>query len=256
MLLTPKNTITYGPVNSRRLGRSLGVNILPPGQKTCTFNCVYCQYGWTDYEKIANINSLTWPSSEDVGEALKEALLQLDSPPAYITFSGNGEPTLHPSFPEIVTAVNSIRDQRAPCSQTAILSNSSLVSDSSIQKALSLLDRRIMKLDCGDRTTYHRYNKPNRGLELEDIADSMEKMEDIVIQALFSAGDAGNLTPANLEAWLVRIKKIRPDHVQIYSLDRDAPAEKLIPASESALLKIKNLVNEAGIEAEVYTRQP
>jgi wyosine [tRNA(Phe)-imidazoG37] synthetase (radical SAM superfamily) len=254
MLLSPKRTIIYGPVHSRRLGRSLGVNILPAGQKTCTFNCVYCQYGWTDFQKMPDKNDLSWPSKEEVSDALEKAVLQLSCPPAYITFSGNGEPSLHPSFSEIVTAVNATRDRVAPNAQTAILSNSSLVTDPDIRKAMFCLDRRIMKLDCGDDTTYSRYNKPFNGLELEDIITGLEHMEDVTIQALFAAGEAGNLTADHCRAWLERINDIRPIHVQIYTLDRETPAKNLIPASKTELQKIKILVNEAGIRADIYSR--
>jgi wyosine [tRNA(Phe)-imidazoG37] synthetase (radical SAM superfamily) len=254
MLLSPKKTITYGPVNSRRLGRSLGINILPPGQKTCTFNCVYCQYGWTDFQKMTDKNELSWPSAEEVCDALEKELLQLPVPPAYFTFSGNGEPTLHPAFPDIVAEVNAIRDRIVPDAQTAVLSNSTLVANPDIRKALSYLDRRIMKLDCGDDKTYSEYNKPYPGFELEEIVDGLKHMKDVTIQALFSAGEAGNLTGAHLEAWLEKIKDIGPIHVQVYSLDRDAPAKKLIPASQSELRKVKRLVNRAGFQADIYSR--
>jgi wyosine [tRNA(Phe)-imidazoG37] synthetase (radical SAM superfamily) len=142
-----------------------------------------------------------------------------------------------------------------PDAQTAVLSNSTLVANPGIRKALSLLDRRIMKLDCGDDKTYSRYNKPCAGFKLDEIVEGLKHMKDVTIQALFSSGEAGNLTDAHLEEWLEKIKKIEPVHVQIYSLDRDAPEKNLIPASGSALRRIKNLVSEAGIQADIYTRQ-
>ena len=193
MLLSPKNTIIYGPVNSRRLGRSLGVNILPAGQKTCSFNCVYCQYGWTDFRRMHNRQALSWPSAKEVYKAIEEALVHQPVPPAYITFSGNGEPSLHPCFPEIVESVNSARDQFAPEAQTAILSNSTLILDQDIQKSLAKLDQRIMKFDCGNPETFVTYNQPLGGIELKDLAAGLKNMKDITIQALFSAGDSGNM---------------------------------------------------------------
>lgn len=254
MLLSPKKTIIYGPVNSRRLGRSLGVNILPAGQKTCTFNCVYCQYGWTDFRRMQDQEGFSWPSEKEVNKALEAALVRMAAPPAYITFSGNGEPSLHPFFPEIVAAVNRARDLFAPNAQTAILSNSTLASHRDIREGLANLDRRIMKFDCGDNETFLHYNQPLDDFEVEDLVCGLKNIDNIAIQALFSGGEAGNTTPANLDAWLEKIKDIRPSHVQIYTLDRDAPAEKLIPLSEVELKKIAILVNKAGIPADIFGR--
>jgi len=252
MLLAPKNTIIYGPVNSRRLGRSLGVNILPRNQKTCTLNCVYCQYGWTDFQQLSKTDALAWPSTEEVRAALMKSLGQLSIPPAYITFSGNGEPTLHPCFPEIAAAVSSLRDRMVPEAQTAILSNSSLIANPEIRTALSRLDQRIMKLDCGDNRTFLRYNNAFQGIELPDIVQGLKGIKDITIQTLFAAGKAGNMRAAHLDAWLAQIEDIRPKHVQIYTLDREAPATNLIPAAATELQKIKFRVREIGISAEIY----
>jgi len=252
MLLALKDTIIYGPVNSRRLGRSLGINILPPGQKTCTFNCVYCQYGWTDYHCLAEKDNLSWPSTKEVEDALAGALARLHIPPAYITFSGNGEPTLHPCYPEIVVAVKKVRDRLAPDAQVAVLSNSTLTGDPDIQKALAQLDRRIMKLDCGHESTFARYNKPFTGIEEEAIVNGLAQLEDITIQALFSGGEAGNVADAAVDAWVERLNILRPSHVQIYTLDRDAPAKKLVPALESDLQKIECLVKKARIPVSIY----
>ncbi|MFQ6070527.1 MAG: radical SAM protein [Candidatus Aminicenantales bacterium] len=127
-MLALQEDIIYGPVNSRRLGPSLGINLLPPGQKVCPFNCVYCQYGWSEIYQSGSLLPASFPTVEEVRRALIKALKSLNELPGYITFSGNGEPTLHPDFGHIVKEVINIRNELSPRSRTAVLSNSALVS--------------------------------------------------------------------------------------------------------------------------------
>ena len=133
MLLELQRKIIYGPVNSRRLGRSLGINILPRSQKICSFNCLYCQYGLNDRKNSKN-NKVIFPDQNEVLLAVENALKHLDPPPAYLTFSGNGEPTLHPEFPDIVDRIQWLKKKQCPESKTAILSNSSTVTTPKIKK--------------------------------------------------------------------------------------------------------------------------
>jgi len=172
--------------------------------------------------------------------------------PAFITFSGNGEPTLHPDFGQIVEEVNAVRDELLPKAKTAILSNSALVSDPSVRQALSKLDLRIMKLDCGRPDVFKRYNQPCRGVDLEAITDGLALLTEVIIQALFSSGQEGNLDPQNIIAWMERLKRINPSSVQLYTLDRGYPGNDLKPATEEELKQIKALVGEAGISAQAY----
>ena len=142
--------IIYGPVSSRRLGRSLGINLSPTARKVCSFNCVYCHYGWTKVltsDLSAYIDDL--PAPKAVEKALEETLRTLDPPPQYITFSGNGEPTLHPDFEEIVDRVRVVRDRTGTQADIAILSNSTGLANQSVLRGLASLDVRIMKLDAG-----------------------------------------------------------------------------------------------------------
>ena len=242
--------IVYGPVLSRRLGRSLGINLLPTDAKVCSFNCLYCQYGWTDTH-IPNGNR--FPEVIEVIETVEAALRDLPEPPAYITFSGNGEATLHPQFSELVERINDIRDRIAPSAKTAILSNSSTVFDSDIRASLSELDVRIMKLDAGTDGILQNYNQPAPNLLLDDIQRGLETLEDVTIQTLFTAGPAGNATPENIEAWIDRLIRIEPLHVQIYSLDRGHPSDKILPCTMDQLNNIKKYLQEKDINANVYT---
>jgi wyosine [tRNA(Phe)-imidazoG37] synthetase (radical SAM superfamily) len=252
MLLELQKEIIYGPVNSRRLGRSLGINILPAHRKICSFNCVYCQYGWTKDHVLRTNPSPNLPSVDAVKEALKKALIRIDNLPAYITFSGNGEPALHPDFSQIVEEVIVLRDRLAPEAKTAILSNSALVSDKSIRKALSRLDVRIMKLDCGTPDIFKRYNQPCPGVDLEAITEGLALLPDVDVQTLVSAGQAGNLDAQNTTAWIERLKHIQPLSVQLYTLDRGYPAKNLRPANREDLDDIKAQVQKAGIRIRVF----
>jgi wyosine [tRNA(Phe)-imidazoG37] synthetase (radical SAM superfamily) len=254
MLLALKKDIIYGPVNSRRLGRSLGLNILPGNKKACPFDCVYCQYGWTEHHTTRIEGSLRLPSVEEVKKALETALIDLKEPPAFITFSGNGEPTLHPDFDAVVKGVISVRDRLAPVAQTAILSNSALVWEKSIQESLGRLDVRIMKLDCGSPLFFERYNQPCAGVDLDRITQGLEELENVTIQALFTSGESGNLETQNIQEWIERLKRIRPRAVQLYTLDRDYPDQTLKHATKEELSQVREKVKKAGIPAEVYSR--
>lgn len=252
MLLDLQKGIIYGPVNSRRLGESLGINILPSDRKVCSFNCVYCQYGWTKVH-TAQINRHSGlPTFNAVREALKEALRETRIPPAYIAFSGNGEPAIHPDFGQIIEEITSVRDRLAPETKTAVISNSTRVTDISVRRALSKLDVRIMKLDCGLPETFKRYNQPCKGVNLEAITEGLAQLKDITIQTLISSGQEGNLESLNITSWIERLKKINPLSVQLYTLDRGYPDSHLKPSTREELMIIKAQVIEAGLSIHVF----
>jgi wyosine [tRNA(Phe)-imidazoG37] synthetase (radical SAM superfamily) len=252
MLLPPQSGITYGPVRSRRLGRSLGVNILPAGRKVCNFDCRYCQYGWTDPALLAATAPSDFPGVQEVLDAVGSTLRALPEPPHYVTFSGNGEPTLHPRFGDIVDGVNEVRDRLAPRARTAILSNSSLVMEPRIREALARLDDRIMKLDAGTEGCFARFNRPVGGITLRAIVEGLRLLADTTLQTLLAGGSAGNLEEAEVEAWLLRVAEIRPRRVQLYTLDRDAPDRYLLPATRERLDAVRARVAALGFEAEVF----
>lgn len=252
MLLALQKNIVYGPVNSRRLGRSLGINILPHGQKVCSFNCLYCQYGWTDYGKVQKVREDQFPSVEDVKTAVEAAVAGLREPPAYLTFSGNGEATLHPRFTEMVDTVIEIRDRMVPEAKTAILSNSTKVDDQSVRNALEKLDARIMKLDAGSQSVLCSYNDPLDGIRLDSIVAGLAQMKKVTIQSLFTGGLLGNYSPSSVADWVEKIKKIKPVSVQIYTLDRGTPSLSITRIEAVDMVKIKLLLEKEGINSEVY----
>jgi hypothetical protein len=300
MLLGLKRSITYGPVHSRRLGHSLGINLMPPSVKVCSFDCVYCQYGWTRVRKIGDDLRSSIPKAEDVVGAVETALKELPSPPAYITLSGHGEPSLHPDFPGIVESVRKTRDRLAPGAKTAILSNSSTVTVERVRRTLARLDMRIMKLDCGTEEVFQGYSRPAAGVLLEGITEGLaelSRLAPVTIQALWAGGPGGNLSmsaedddsrrvarssirgaqssqsdsskqgrqigspvcfmsletrSAEIDAWLERLKRIRPAFVQVYSLDRDTPAKNLRKLGEDELEMIAAKAQAAGIPASAF----
>jgi wyosine [tRNA(Phe)-imidazoG37] synthetase (radical SAM superfamily) len=252
MLLGLQSGIIYGPVQSRRLGRSLGVNVLPGAIKFCTFDCLYCQYGWTGAHARNLPDGTALPSSAEVIAALTNALMLIDAPPAYITLSGNGEPTLHPDFPEIVDRLIEVRDRYSSDSKTAILSNSTTVGDEGVRVALAKLDARIMKLDSGTAEIMRRFNRPCAGVDFNEIVGALARLEDVTIQALFVGGDGGNAGEDSVGAWVECVQRIAPVMVQIYTLDRDYPSRRISPLSKEALLAIGSRLASKGIRACVF----
>jgi wyosine [tRNA(Phe)-imidazoG37] synthetase (radical SAM superfamily) len=249
MLLELQSTIIYGPIRSRRIGTSLGVNILPPKIKICSFDCLYCQYGWTDFSLMENAE---YPRPEEAGKALEEALDRLSEPPRWITFSGNGEPTLHPEFGRIVDLVIEVRDSRAPGAGTAILSNSTTVHRPEIREALEKLDLRIMKLDAGTPDAFASYNRPAQGITLEIVVEGLAELDDVTIQSLFTKGPAGNSSEGHISAWIEHLKRIEPVMVQIYSLDRGFPSREIGELDPEELEEIRARLEAEGIPAKVF----
>lgn len=252
MTISLQNKIIYGPVNSRRLGSSLGINVLSNQDKICNFNCVYCQYGWTKITqaRLTNINSFF--SVENVMTAVEKALFSLSPSPKYITLSGNGEATLHPEFDSIVDGIIKLRNKYAKNSKTAILSNSMGVTDKKIRNSLSKLDVRIMKLDCGNNFLFKLYNKPIISTDLDSIVKGLAELKEITIQSLFTAGEHGNFDDTHLEQWIEKLKVIKPIESQIYTLDRGYPSNKIYPVTLDWLHGLKQRLNDINIKSKVY----
>ncbi len=257
MLLTAHDHIMYGPVRSRRLGRSLGVNLLPSGMKVCNMNCAYCQYGWTRGERRPRRVS-GWPTPESVGEALEarlERVVEENEPIDRITVAGHGEPTLHPEFEEIADRLHSVRDRLLPGVKLAILSNSTTAGWPDVQRALTRFEERYMKLDAGDAITYARINGP--GPRISDIVDALTDLGSVMVQAMFVADRAGRVDNTGEEAvaeWVAALARVRPSRVHIYTIDRQPALEHLQPAATRRLREIAAQVSVAGIPADVFPR--
>ena len=220
--------IVYGPVRSRRLGYSLGINLFPAGHKVCPFDCVYCEYGRTT-DLAARADRSGVPSVAAVLAAVESALAGHDKL-EYITFSGHGEPTVYPDFAQVVQGVIELRDRLQPDAKVAVLSCSGVVTRPGVRAALNLVDERIMKLDAGDAATFQAINRPVAGLALESIVEGLAALRGVVIQRMVLGGELSNGGGPAHEAWLEAVIKIQPQEIQLYSVDR--------PTAETGILKV------------------
>jgi wyosine [tRNA(Phe)-imidazoG37] synthetase (radical SAM superfamily) len=219
--------------------------------KLCSFNCAYCQYGWTKTAPGLESSFQVTPS-RDIFKALEETLDHSSSNPRYITFSGNGEPTLHPDFHEIVEGVIRIRNRLTRDSKVAILSNASTSGRPEIQTALSMLDVRIMKLDAGTERTFRQFNRAMIDIDLKAVVKGLIFIDDVTLQTLFADGPMGNCAQSEIKEWIGCLKAIRPTFVQIYTLDRSYPFDVLEPVSRGEMEHIHKRLEEMGICSAVY----
>ena len=237
-----KEDLIYGPLPSRRLGRSLGVNLLGSGAKRCSFNCRYCQCGWTA-QPIRQIDDVPTdlPTADQVAEALEARLQQLCRERIaidVITFSGNGEPTLHPQLQAIAKAACDLRNLYTPHAKLAILSNSSTVHRAEVRTALEAIDLKLMKLDAGSETLVRRLNLPAPGWEFGAMLHGLAMLDGVVLQAMFVWGRAANTAPSAIREWSDRVAEIGPRSVQIYTLDRVPADQGLTPVAWGVLKSI------------------
>jgi len=257
MLMPLHEGIVYGPVRSRRLGRSLGINLTPAHLKLCSFNCSYCQYGWSEHSRRASEPSFEhWPSAPTVAKAVAAALRSLAAQGDRVdrlTLAGHGEPTMHPKFKDVVAAVRKVRDELVPGVPIAVLSNASTLERADVREALADLDERYMKLDAGDTATLRSVN--GSPLSIEQLVAGLKKVPDIVIQAMFvkdrtgRVDNTGDLTVIN---WVGALDRIRPKAVQVYTIDR-TPAFPYLQAVPAARLReIVQRVRLAGFPCDVY----
>lgn len=248
--------IIFGPIKSRRLGISLGINLLPLDKKVCNFDCIYCECGWTE----KNNAKITLPTASAVSKelVLKLQQMQLNNEKLdVITFAGNGEPTMHPQFGMIIDNTIALRDRFFPTAKIAVLSNATLIRKKSVFNALQKVDQNILKLDSGIEATCKIINKPTQNFQLVPLTEYLKKMNgNLIIQTLFLKGcyndiPIDNTTETEVNTWLSIIEEIRPKQVMIYSLARDTPASNLEKISKNVLTNIADKVKASGIEVQV-----
>ncbi|MDR2120073.1 MAG: radical SAM protein [Tannerella sp.] len=251
--------IVYGPVRSRRLGVSLGINISPSDGKRCTFNCIYCECGLNEaYPAKAKA-----PRREDVREALNIKLSQMASEntfPDVITFSGNGESTLHPAFAGIIDDTLALRDRWCPQAKVAVLSNSTMVWKESVFQALCRVDENIMKLDSATNMRMQQIDQPESAdFTCEQVIRQLCRFSGkVIIQTIFLRGERNgviidNTGEAEVDAWIAALKKINPRKVMIYTIDRETPVKSLQKVPKEDLMVIAARVKAAGFEISVST---
>lgn len=242
-------SIVYGPIHSRRLGNSLGMEIMPLDHKLCTFNCVYCECGWN--EKVTRPKL---PSREEVKAALEDKLISLeDGLLDVITFSGNGEPTLHPDFLGIIEDTCALRDKYCPYAKVTVLSNSTQLGREEVVQALKLCDNRILKLDAATDKMMHRIDMPvNEHLTVQTLIDWLQQFNgDFTLQTCFLRGEhkgqiIDNTTPDELRAWYKAVDSIHPKQIMIYVIDRKTPEEHLSKISREEMENIAAPLIEKG----------
>ncbi len=246
-------SIVYGPIRSRRLGVSLGINLMPTTAKLCTFDCVYCECGWNQPVLHPNL-----PTREEVRIALESQLSIAVEPIDVITFSGNGEPTLHPDFLGIIQDTCALREQYCPKAKVSVLSNSTQLGRTDVIEALRLCDNRILKLDSAIDATMRLIDKPvNAQLTVKQIAQWLSIFDgDFTLQTCFLRGEykgqtIDNTTPEELTAWYKMVDYLHPKQVMIYVIDRVTPLETLEKIPAETMEKIAIPLREKGIDVIV-----
>lgn len=251
--------LVFGPIKSRRLGNSLGVNLLPKFRKICTFNCVYCECGWNPEICDEKARFVTPQEYEQTLENTLKELVGTPKEPNSITFSGNGEPTLHPDFPEIIDITIKLRDKYVPKAVISVLTNGTRIHDDRIFKALLKVDNNICKLDGGTLDVINKINLPNVKIDIEKYIQCLQRFDgQVIIQTLFLRGkhhndNIDNTTEDEINLWLEHLKKIKPRKTMIYVIDRETPEKNLEKLSSDEMSKIADKVKALGLNVEYYS---
>lgn len=249
--------IIFGPVKSRRLGVSLGVNLLPTDSKVCSFDCIYCECGWNPKKRE---RKAILPTRAEVRLRMEEKLLQMQTSgelPDVITFAGNGEPTLHPDFEGIIDDTIELRNRLAPQARIAVLSNASMLHKTTVVSALKKVDDNIQKLDSAFEETVRKMDCPTSGYQLKQVIENLKQFEGrVIIQTMFLRGifrgeTIDNTVEQEVSEWLKLIGEIKPSQVMIYTIDRDTPASGLEKVALEELQQIGARVKMLGIKVQV-----
>lgn len=246
----------FGPIHSRRLGISLGINLLPADGKVCTFDCIYCECGFNKEHRP----HLPLPTRAEVAEALEKQLQKMQADhtaPDVLTFAGNGEPTAHPDFAGIIDDTIALRNRYFPQAKVSVLSNATRCMLPKVHAALKLVDNNILKLDTVSDEYIRRVDRPTGAYNVDDVVRALQAFEGhAIVQTLFMKGtsngkDVNNMGDEYVLPWLEAVKKIAPQMVMIYTIDRQTPDPGLVKASHEELDRIADRVRAAGLEVEV-----
>ena len=242
----------FGPVHSRRLGVSLGINLLPADGKVCSFDCIYCECGFNEEHRP----SLPLPTPAEVSQALEAKLRQMTSEgqlPDVLTFAGNGEPTCHPRFAEIISDTIRLRDRYCPQAKVSVLSNSTMLHRPEVHDALMRVDNNILKLDTVDPLYINKVDHPVGTYDVHTVIERMKAFHGhLIIQTMFMRGECNGESVDNtgdeyVQPWLDAVSEIGPRQVMVYTIDRETPAQGLLKATPAQLDAIKQRVEALGI---------
>ncbi len=248
--------IVFGPIHSRRLGVSLGVNLLPVDGKLCSFDCIYCECGYNSQGH----GSGHLPTREEVHEALRARLTQMHaegSPLDVITFAGNGEPTLHPCFEQIIDDTIALRDELYPSAHVSVLSNSTRLENEGVRRALLRVDNNILKLDSMVPHTMQLLNVPAGHCDPERVVRNLQQFDGrLILQTMFTRGEhngevVDNTTEEEVALWVDAVARIKPRQVMIYTIDRETPERSLVRIPLAELQAIAQRVEALGISVSV-----
>ena len=243
----------FGPVHSRRLGVSLGINLLPGDGKVCSFDCIYCECGFNaDRRPHAKL-----PTREQVSAALEAKLRQMadeGTAPDVLTFAGNGEPTMHPQFADIIADTLLLRDRYFPRARISVLSNATRLGDSRVHAALMQVDNNIVKLDTVDNAYVRRLDRPvSADYDVRQVVAQMKAfgghciVQTMFLRGTFEGHDVTNVGDEYVSPWLDALQEIRPQAVMVYTIDRETPAHQLLKATREELDDICSRVQALGI---------
>lgn len=249
--------IIFGPVKSRRLGISLGINLLPTDSKLCNFNCIYCECGWTPGKKELKSD---WHPRKIVKQKLDEVLSEMKTENKaldVITYAGNGEPTMHPEFAEIIEDTIDLRDEYFPNARIAVLSNATQIHKPKIVDALKKVEDNILKLDSAFPETVKLLNNPQGYYRIENVVENMKSFEGkFIMQTMFVKGEyegktVNNTTDEEFNAWLKLVKETNPQMIMIYTIARDTPSPDLVKVSYEELEQIGNKLENEGFKVQI-----
>lgn len=252
------HSTVFGPIRSRRLGVSLGINLMPDDGKVCSFDCLYCEAGYNAQGK----GTTGLPAREGVSVALENKLKDMNAagePLDVITFSGNGEPTLHPEFSDIIDDTLRLRDKYYPAAKVSVLTNSTRIFDPEVSEALKRVDNNILKLDSAIEPTMRLIDRPtSKEFTVEKLIEALCQFSGTgIIQTMILRGEhcghkIDNTTTEEIDALIEAYKRIQPREVMIYSLDRSTPEEHLEKVERSELDVIAQRISDAGIKVMDY----
>lgn len=242
----------FGPIFSRRLGSSLGINLLPRKGKICNFDCIYCECGWNR----DGLGDRDIPSAADVHEALEEKLRQIIRDGIHvdsITFSGDGEPTLNPEFPKIIEDTLSLRDRMLPTAKVSVLTNATRIHVPEIFRALTKVDNPIMKLDAPTDEAARLINRPSPGYSVQRTVEQLGKFGgNFVLQTMFlRSRDFDSSEPAQLSAWMDIVRQLRPRKIMVYTIARPTPMEGLEKFTEEEMRRLVQPLADEGFNIEI-----
>ena len=248
-----RETLVFGPIHSRRLGSSLGINLLPERGKLCNFDCIYCECGWN----ADGLGDRRLPTAEELREALRAKLTacrEAGTPIDSITFSGDGEPTLNPEFSEMIDITLALRDAFFPAAKVSILSNATRIGREAVFEALRKVDNPILKIDAATTELVRRINRPvGGGYDLDEVVANLRRFEgNFILQTMFlRCPDFDSTAPENVEGWLRIVRELRPREVMVYTVDRETPLKGIAKVSPEEMSEIVRPLVEEGFKIQI-----